>query len=187
VKRVHAMTALILKEGSLFLTDTHMVPDPSAEEIARMTVLAAEAIRRFGIEPQAALVSHSNFGSSRSPSARKMREALKLIHAAAPQLIADGEMHADAALSETLRSKLVPSSPLSGSANLLVMPGLDAANITLTALQAAGGAQVVGPMLLGLAQPLHVLSQSVTARGIVNLTAIASAELRQQAVAAPGA
>jgi malate dehydrogenase (oxaloacetate-decarboxylating)(NADP+) len=116
-----------------------------------------------------------------------MREALKLIHAAAPQLIVDGEMHADAALSDTLRAKLVPSSPISGSANLLVMPGLDAANITLTALQAAAGAQIVGPMLLGLAQPLHVLSQSVTARGIVNLTAIASAELRQQAAATPGA
>ncbi|VWX47183.1 NADP-dependent malic enzyme [Novosphingobium sp. 9U] len=180
VKRVHAMTALILSEGALFLTDTHMVPDPSAEEVARMTMLSAEAIRRFGIEPQAALVSHSNFGSSRSPSARKMRDALKLLQTVAPSLIVDGEMHADAALSQALRAKLVPNSPLTGSANLLVMPSLDAANITLTALQAAAGAQIVGPMLLGLEQPLHVLSQSVTARGIVNLTAIASAELRQQ-------
>jgi malate dehydrogenase (oxaloacetate-decarboxylating)(NADP+) len=178
VKRVHAMTALILNEGSLFLTDTHMVPDPTAEEIARMTILAAEAVRRFGIEPQAALVSHSNFGSSRSPGARKMREAMRLVRELAPQLTADGEMHADAALSEALRSKLVPSSPLQGSANLLVMPGLDAANITLTALQAAAGAQTVGPMLLGLCQPIHVLSQTATARSIVNLTAIASAELR---------
>lgn len=184
VKRVHAMTALILSEGTLFLTDTHMVPDPTAEEIARMTVLAAEAIRRFGIEPQAAMVSHSNFGSSRSPSARKMREATRLVHEMAPQLVADGEMHADAALSEALRSKLVPSSPIKGSANLLVMPGLDAANITLTALQASASAQTVGPMLLGLAQPIHVLSQTSTARSIVNLTAIASAELRQRVGAA---
>jgi malate dehydrogenase (oxaloacetate-decarboxylating)(NADP+) len=181
VTRVHAMTALILSEGSLFLTDTHMVPDPSSDEVARMTVLAAEAIRRFGIEPQAALVSHSNFGSSRSPGARKMRDALKLIRDASPQLIVDGEMHADVALSEALREKLVPSSPLKGSANLLVMPNLDAANITLTALQAAASAQIVGPMLLGLEKPIHVLSQTVTARGIVNLTAIASAELLKRA------
>ena len=181
VTRVHAMTALILSEGSLFLTDTHMVPEPSADEVARMTVLAAEAIKRFGIEPQAALLSHSNFGSSRSPGARKMRDALKLIQASAPQLIVDGEMHADVALSEALRAKLVPSSPLKGSANLLVMPNLDAANITLTALQGSASAQIVGPMLLGLDQPIHVLSQTVTARGIVNLTAIASAELRMRA------
>jgi malate dehydrogenase (oxaloacetate-decarboxylating)(NADP+) len=184
VKRVHAMTAVILSEGTLFLTDTHMVPDPTAEEVARMTVLAAEAIRRFGIEPQAALVSHSNFGSSRSPSARKMREATRLVHEMAPQMVADGEMHADAALSEALRSKLVPSSPIKGSANLLVMPGLDAANIALTALQASASAQTVGPVLLGLSRPIHVLSQTVTARGIVNLTAIASAELRQRVASA---
>ena len=180
VQRVHAMSALILSEGSLFLTDTHMVPDPTAEEVAGMTLLAAEAVRRFGIQPQAALLSHSNFGASRSPSARKMRDALRLLREQAPDLIVDGEMHADAALSEALRSKLVPSSPLSGSATLLVMPGLDAANITLTALQAAAGAQIVGPMLMGLDRPIHVLSQTVTARGIVNLTAIAAAELLEK-------
>ena len=176
IDRVFALTALILGAGALFITDTHMVPDPTAENVAEMTMLAADALRRFGIEPRAALLSHSNFGSSRTPSARKMRTALDLLRLAAPDLAVDGEMHADVALSQALRDRLVPDSSLNGAANLLVMPTLDAANITLTALRAAADALAVGPMLTGLSLPIHVLVPSVTARGIVNLSAIALAE-----------
>ena len=175
IDRVFALTALILGAGALFITDTHMVPDPTAENVAEMTLLAANALRRFGIEPRAALLSHSNFGSSRTPSARKMRTALDLLRVAAPDLAVDGEMHADVALSQALRDRLVPDSSLNGAANLLVMPTLDAANITLTALRAAADALAVGPMLTGLSLPIHVLVPSVTARGIVNLSAIALA------------
>jgi malate dehydrogenase (oxaloacetate-decarboxylating)(NADP+) len=153
--------------------------DPNAEQIAEMTVLAAHAVRRFGLVPKAALLSHSTFGASASPSARKMREALPLIRARAPELEVDGEMHADAALSEALRARLVTSSPLKGSANLLVLPNLDAANIALTLLSAATEALLVGPMLLGMSKPIHVLVPSVTARGVVNMTALAASQAAQ--------
>ncbi|WCT74804.1 NADP-dependent malic enzyme [Sphingomonas naphthae] len=176
VKRVYAMSALILDAGALFFADTHMVPDPNAEQVAELTLLAASEMRRFGVEPQAALLSHSNFGASDTPSARKMRAALKLLQRGGADFPVDGEMHADAALSDALRKRLVPDSPLTGSANLLVMPNLDAANITLTALRAAAGGLAIGPILLGLEQPLHVLVPTTTARGIVNLTAIAAAD-----------
>ncbi|RVT40286.1 NADP-dependent malic enzyme [Sphingobium algorifonticola] len=179
IHRVFALTALILPAGALFITDTHMVPNPSAEEIAEMTELAAAEIRRFGIEPQAALLSHSNFGASGTTSARKMRAALELLRSRSPDLAVDGEMHADAALSPALRNRLVLDSPLRDAANLLVMPTLDAANITLTTLHAATEALAVGPMLTGLSQPLHVLVPTVTSRGIVNLSAIAAAEARR--------
>jgi malate dehydrogenase (oxaloacetate-decarboxylating)(NADP+) len=175
--RAYALSGLILDAGALFLADTHLNPDPTAGEIAEMTVLAAEEIRRFGLEPRAALLSHSNFGASMSPSARKMREALGLIRAAAPDLRVDGEMHADVALSQPLRERLVPDSAFEGAANLLVMPNLDAANITLTALAASSSSPTIGPMLLGLAQPIHVLTPGITARGILNLTTIAAAEV----------
>jgi malate dehydrogenase (oxaloacetate-decarboxylating)(NADP+) len=176
VARVYAMSALIIDAGALFFTDTHVIPDPDAEQIAEMAALAAAEVRRFGLDPQAALVSHSNFGASDTPSARKMRAALKLLRARNVDFAVDGEMHADTALSEALRKRFVPNSPLKGSANLLVMPNLDAANITLTAMGASGNGMVIGPMLLGLAQPLHVLTPTATARGIVNLTAIAAAD-----------
>ncbi len=176
IHRVFALTALILQAGALFITDTHMVPNPTAEEIAEMTELAAAEMRRFGIEPQAALLSHSNFGASGTASARKMRAALELLRSRSPGLSVDGEMHADAALSPALRNRLVLDSPLRDAANLLVMPTLDAANITLTTLHAATEALAVGPMLTGLSQPLHVLVPTVTSRGIVNLSAIALAE-----------
>ncbi len=176
-RRVYALTGLILGAGALFITDTHMNPDPTAENIAEMAMLGAEALRRFGLEPRTALLSHSNFGASNSPSARKMREALKLVRAIAPDMAIDGEMHADAALSQALRDKLVTDSAFSGAANLLVMPNLDAANITLTALRAAADAVAVGPMLMGMGQPIHVLTPGVTARGIINLTAISAAEV----------
>ncbi|EIZ80547.1 malate dehydrogenase [Novosphingobium sp. Rr 2-17] len=171
--RVYALSGLILDAGALFLTDTHMVPDPTPEQLAELTVLAADAVRGFGLDPRVALLSHSNFGSSHSPSARKMRAAAKLVHKVAPELLVDGEMHADAALSQALRDKLVPDARFEGAANLLVMPNLDAANITLTALSASSSSPTIGPMLLGLSQPIHVLTPSVTARGILNLTSIA--------------
>ena len=174
--RIFALSALILPSGTLFFCDTHVNHDPSAEQIAEMTLLAAEEVRRFGVVPKAALLSHSSFGASSSVSARKMRKALALVRERAPDLEVDGEMHADAALSQPLREKLVAESPLEGAANLLVMPTLDAANIGLTLLGASAGGLQVGPMLLGVGKPLHVLVQKVTARGIVNMTAIAAAE-----------
>ncbi|ATC31183.1 NADP-dependent malic enzyme [Caulobacter vibrioides] len=173
VSRVYAMSSLILDNGTLFFCDTHVNVDPTAEQIAECTQLAAEAVRRFGVTPKAALLSHSSFGASDSPTARKMREALALLRVQAPDLEVDGEMHADAALSQHLRDRMVADSPLKGSANLLVMPTLDAANIGLTLLSAATESLLVGPVLLGMAKPLHVLIPSVTARGIVNLTALA--------------
>jgi malate dehydrogenase (oxaloacetate-decarboxylating)(NADP+) len=173
VSRVYAMSSLILDNGTLFFCDTHVNVDPTAEQIAECTQLAAEAVRRFGLTPKAALLSHSSFGASNSPTARKMREALAILREQAPDLEVDGEMHADAALSQHLRDRMVADSPLKGSANLLVMPTLDAANIGLTLLSAATESLLVGPILLGMSKPVHVLVPSVTARGIVNLTALA--------------
>ena len=175
-ERVYALSGLILDAGALFLTDTHMVPDPSPDQVAELTLLAATELRHFGLKPKVALLSHSNFGSSHSPSARKMRTAMKLLREAAPDLTVDGEMHADAALSQALREKLVPDSRFAGPANLLVMPNLDSANITLTALAASSSSPTIGPMLLGLAQPIHVLTPGVSSRGILNMIAIAVAE-----------
>ncbi|QDK35481.1 MULTISPECIES: NADP-dependent malic enzyme [Sphingomonadaceae] len=177
--RVYALSGLILDAGALFITDTHMVPDPTPEQIAEMTQLGATQLKHFGLRPRVALLSHSNFGASHSPSARKMRAALDIVRKAMPDLQVDGEMHADAALSQPLRDRLVPDSRFEGPANLLVMPTLDAANITLTALSASSSSPTVGPMLMGLAQPIHVLTPGVTARGILNLTAIAAAQLEQ--------
>jgi malate dehydrogenase (oxaloacetate-decarboxylating)(NADP+) len=148
--------------------------DPTAEQVAEMTELAAEAVRGFGVVPKAALLSHSSFGASNSPSARKMRHALELIRARAPDLEIDGEMHGDAALSEAIRSRAVADSRLQGTANLLIMPGLDAANIAYNLVKAAADALPVGPVLLGMSKPVHVLVASVTARGILNLSAVAA-------------
>ncbi|MBN9507659.1 MAG: NADP-dependent malic enzyme, partial [Alphaproteobacteria bacterium] len=186
VSRLYALTGLILQGGALFLCDTHMNVDPTAEQVAEMTVLAAEAMRAFGIVPKAALLSHSNFGASRSPSARKMRQALALLRARVPDLEVDGEMHADAALSEAIRNRTVAESRLSGTANLLVMPGLDAANIGYTLLKAAADALPVGPLLLGMSKPLHVVVPSVTARGILNVSAVAARQAQAMRSAATG-
>jgi malate dehydrogenase (oxaloacetate-decarboxylating)(NADP+) len=177
VTRVYGLGCLILPGGTLFMCDTQMVVDPTAEQIAEMTVLAAEAVSEFGITPKAALLSHSNFGASDSESARKMRRALTLVRERAPELEVDGEMNADAALVEAIRDRAVPDSRLSGTANLLVMPTLDAANIAFTLLKAASEGLPVGPMLLGMSKPIHVLVPSVTARGIVNLSAFAALEV----------
>ncbi len=176
VSRVYALSALILNNGALFFCDTHVTIDPTAEEVAEMTLLAAEVVKSFGITPKAALLSHSSFGAGNSAPARKMRRALGLIRDQAPELEVDGEMHADAALSEAIRDRAVPDSQLSGTANLLVMPGLDAANIAFNMLKASGDGLPVGPILLGMSRPIHVLVPSVTARGIVNLSAIAATE-----------
>ena len=176
VTRLYSLSSLILPNGALFFCDTHINLDPTAEQVAEMTLLAAAQVRRFGLVPKVALLSHSSFGTSHAASAHKMRDALKMLRKAAPELEVDGEMHADAALSEALRTRFVQDSPLSGSANLLVMPNLDAANIALTLLSAATEALLVGPLLLGAAKPLHVMVPSVTARGIVNMTALAVAQ-----------
>jgi len=176
VSRLYALSCLILPAGALFIADTYVNTDPTPEQLAEMTLLAAETVRSFGIVPKAALLSHSNFGGSNAPTARRMRQALALIRARAPELEVDGEMHADAALVETIRNRAVPDSRLTGTANLLIMPSLDAANIAFNLLKAAAGALPVGPMLLGMSKPIHVVVPSVTARGIVNVSAIAAIE-----------
>jgi malate dehydrogenase (oxaloacetate-decarboxylating)(NADP+) len=176
VNRVYALSCLIVPSGVVFICDTFMVVDPTAEQLTEMTLLAAEALRGFGIAPKAALLSHSSFGASDSESARKMRRALAMIRARAPSLEIDGEMHADAALVETIRNQAVPDSRLKGSANLLIMPNLDAANIAFNLLKAAADGLAVGPILLGMSKPIHVVVPSVTARGMVNLSALAVVE-----------
>jgi malate dehydrogenase (oxaloacetate-decarboxylating)(NADP+) len=170
------LSMLITQRGVIFLTDTYVTIDPTAEEIAEMTVLAAEEIRRFGIEPKAALLSFSDFGSRDAPSALKMREAAAILRTIAPDLELDGEMHADTAISEALRQRVFPHSKLKGEANLLVFPSLDAANITLTTVKQMMDALHVGPILLGTDKPAHILTPSVTSRGVVNMTALAVAE-----------
>jgi malate dehydrogenase (oxaloacetate-decarboxylating)(NADP+) len=179
VSRLYALSCLILHNGALFVCDTHMNTDPTAEQITEMTLLAAEEVRAFGLVPKAALLSHSSFGSSNSPSARKMRQALAMIRARAPELEIDGEMHADAALSEIIRDRAVPNSALQGTANLLIMPSLDAANIAFNLLKAAADGLPVGPLLLGASKPIHVVVPSVTARGIVNISAVAALEAQR--------
>jgi malate dehydrogenase (oxaloacetate-decarboxylating)(NADP+) len=171
-----ALTALIVPKGTFFLADTHVKPEPTAEQIAEMTLLSAEAVERFGINPKVALLSHSNFGSSDTPSARKMRAALALVVAHRPDLEVEGEMHGDAALNEEIRARIFPNSRLKGQANLLILPDLDAANISFNLVKVLADGLSIGPMLLGVAQPAHILTPSVTVRGIVNMTAVAIAE-----------
>jgi malate dehydrogenase (oxaloacetate-decarboxylating)(NADP+) len=168
-----AMNAVLLPSRTVFIADTYVNPDPTAEQIAEIAVLCADEIRRFGLTPKIALLSHSSFGTSDYPSARKMREALALLHHRAPELEADGEMHGDAALSETVRCAAFPNSRLEGDANLLIMPTLDAANISFNLLKvASGGGVTMGPILLGCAKPVHILTPSATVRRIVNMTAL---------------
>jgi len=176
IHKSYALSALILPTGTLFVCDTHVNLDPDAEQVAEMTILAAETVRRFGVTPHAALLSHSNFGSSGALSAAKMRRAYELVRERAPDLLIEGEMHADAALLEGVRRRIFPHAAFEGPANLLVMPSLDAANISFSLLQAAGDGLPVGPILLGMAKPIHVLPGGITARGIVNMTAIAVAD-----------
>ena len=173
VKMPAAMNMLITAKGALFICDTDVDPNPGAAEIAEMALMAAEAVRRLGIVPKVALLSHSNFGAHRTNEARKMAEALQLIHARAPELEAEGEMQADMALAESLRLRLFPNSRLKGAANLLIMPTLDAANIAFNLLKVITDSVAIGPILLGLNQPAHILTGASTVRRIVNMTAVA--------------
>ncbi|MGZ8293714.1 MAG: NADP-dependent malic enzyme [Telluria sp.] len=168
-----AMNFLILPERQLAMVDTHVNENPNAEQLAEITILAAEEMSRFGLIPRAALLSHSNFGSANTESAKKMREVLALVQQRAPWLEIDGEMHGDAALDTKLRKKQMPHSTLEGDANLLVMPNIDAANISYNLLKtAAGNGIAIGPVLLGCAKPVHILTPSATVRRIVNMTAL---------------
>ena len=172
-----AMNGLLLPDHQVFIVDTHINYDPSAEQIAEFTVMAAQEIQRFGMLPKAALLSHSNFGSSNQPTAVKMRRALEILRETAPWLEADGEMHGDVALDAVQRHDLMPNSTLIGNANLLVMPNLDAANIAYNLLKTGAGSNIaIGPILLGAAKPVHILTASATVRRIVNMTAVTVAD-----------
>ncbi|MCC9624399.1 NADP-dependent malic enzyme [Thalassospira sp. MA62] len=164
---------MIMKQGTFFLTDTYVSVDPTPEHVAETAIMAADVVKRFGITPKAALISHSNFGSHENKSACKMRDALQLIRTQAPDLEIEGEMHADAAISQPIRDRIFPHSMLKGSANLLVMPTLDAANISYNLVKMLGDGLPIGPILVGAAKSAHVVSPSITVRGIVNMTAIA--------------
>ncbi|MBW7851271.1 MAG: NADP-dependent malic enzyme [Rhodospirillales bacterium] len=168
-----ALSLLILPKGTFFLCDTYVTAEPGPEEICEMAMMAADEVRRFGIEPKVALLSHSNFGSRSTASSLRMRQALELLRERAPDLEVEGEMHADAALSEEIRQRIFPNSRLRGAANLLVMPTLDAANIAFNLVKVLGQGLAVGPILMGAAGPAHVVTPSVTVRGIVNMTAVA--------------
>jgi malate dehydrogenase (oxaloacetate-decarboxylating)(NADP+) len=176
-----AMNALVLHDRQIVLVDTHVNENPNAEQIAEITIMAAEEMRRFGLHPRAALLSHSNFGSSNSESALKMREALALIRERAPDLEVDGEMHGDTALDAHLLKSVMPDTLLKGDANLLVMPNIDAANIAYNLLKmTAGGGIAIGPVLLGCARAVHILTPSATVRRIVNMTALAVVDAVQR-------
>jgi malate dehydrogenase (oxaloacetate-decarboxylating)(NADP+) len=187
--RVYAcMNGLMLPGRQVFLVDTHVNADPSAEELTEITVMAAEEMMRFGLQPKAALLSHSNFGTSDHPSALKMRRTLALLREQAPWLEVDGEMHGDVALDSAARQKLMPGSPLVGDANLLVLPNIDAANIAYNLLKvAAGGGIAIGPVLLGADKPVHILTPSATVRRIVNMTALTVADAEAGRVSGPAA
>jgi malate dehydrogenase (oxaloacetate-decarboxylating)(NADP+) len=177
VSSLYAMNLLMLPRRTVFICDTYVNADPTAEQIAEMTLLAAEEIRRFGVVPKAALLSHSSFGSVDSPSARKMQRALALITERAPDLEVDGEMHGDAALSAEVRRNVFPDARLKGEANLLVMPTIEAANISFNLLKtAAGDGITVGPILLGAARPVHILTGTATVRRLVNMTALTAVD-----------
>jgi malate dehydrogenase (oxaloacetate-decarboxylating)(NADP+) len=171
------MNGLMLPGRQVFIVDTHVNYDPSAQELANITIMAAEEMMRFGFKPKAALLSHSNFGSSNEPSALKMRLTLSLLHKQAPWLDVEGEMHGDVALDGEARKALMPNSLFMGDANLLVMPNIDSANIAYNLLKTASGGNIaIGPVLLGAAKPVHILTASTTVRRIVNMTALTVAD-----------
>jgi len=175
-RRLASMNGVVLHSGTLFIADTYVQVDPDAEALAEIIALCAAEVRRFGIEPKVALLSHSNFGSHDTPSARKMHEALRLIRRAQPELEIDGEMRADLALSESIRNVRFPDSLLEGRANLLIMPNQDAANIAFNMLKILGEGIAIGPILLGAARTAHVVTPSVTVRGLLNMTALAAVQ-----------
>lgn len=185
VETAAALRLLILpNRGNYFVCDTHVNPNPSIPQISEMTLLAAERMREFGIEPKVAMLSHSNFGSHRGESASKMRMAAMDIKQRDPKLEIDGEMHADTALSPKVREDIMPNSSLTGEANLLIMPNMDAANISFNMLKILGEGIPVGPILLGVNKPAHILTSATTARGILNMTAVACVEAQKTAKAA---
>ena len=182
IENFYTMNMLILPRRTLFIGDTYVNYDPTAEQLAEMTLLAAEEVSRFGLVPKVALLSHSSFGTEDTPTAIKMRRALEILRDVAPQLEVDGEMHGDAALSEDIRRQVFPDSTLKGQANLLIMPTLDAANIAFNLIKtSAGDGLTVGPILLGASRPVHILTPTATVRRIVNVTALLSVEAQQQA------
>jgi malate dehydrogenase (oxaloacetate-decarboxylating)(NADP+) len=176
-----ALALLITSKGSYFLTDTQVRPNPSAEELSEMAALAASHVQRFNIKPKIAFVSHSDFGSYDTESSRKMRRATALLKQNHPEIEADGEMQGDTALSETVRKLVLPHSQLEGEANILVMPNLDTANVAYSMIKAIADALPVGPILIGTSRPAHILTPSVTARGILNMTAVAAVEAQEHA------
>ncbi|HDR1566293.1 TPA: NADP-dependent malic enzyme, partial [Pasteurella multocida] len=171
------VNGLVLPTGNLFITDTFVNHNPTAQELAEITIMAANEVSRFGIEPKVALVSHSNFGTFDDPSAVKMREVLRLVKEKTPDLIIDGEMHCDVALNEKLRQDIMPDSPLKGAANLLVMPNMEAARISLNLLQGTATPITVGPILMGMNKPVHILTSASSVRRIINMVAIAAANV----------
>ncbi|HWA50316.1 MAG TPA: NADP-dependent malic enzyme [Dongiaceae bacterium] len=180
VQSLSSVTCLVSQTGTVFITDTEVKVEPTDDEIAEMTMLSAEVLRRFGVTPKAALLSHSNFGTANSETARKMRRALGMILQRDPELEVEGEMRGDSAMSEAVRDRLFPSSRLKGKANLLVMPTLDAANIALTLMRHMAEGQTIGPILLGTAKPAHIVSPAVTVRGLINMTAVAAVEAQDR-------
>ncbi|MFZ3191658.1 MAG: NADP-dependent malic enzyme [Moraxellaceae bacterium] len=179
VSNMYAMNVVMMGDRNLFIADTYVNPDPTAAELTEMTLLAAEEVRRFGLEPKVALLSHSSFGSSDTASAQKMREVYRLLAEQAPELEVEGEMHGDAAVDEAIRLAEFPNSRYRGAANLLIMPTLDAANIAFNLLKTTAGSNVtVGPILLGAGKPVHVLTPTATPRRIVNMTALTVAEIQ---------
>ncbi|TJZ72863.1 NADP-dependent malic enzyme [Chitiniphilus eburneus] len=181
VSTTAAMNALLMTNGNIFIVDTYVNQDPTAEQLAEITVMAANTVRKFGIQPKVALLSHSSFGTLDSASARKMQTALALVRERAPDLEVDGEMHGDAALSAEIRAQVFPNSTLKGEANILVMPNIDAANISFNLLKiSAGDGVTIGPILLGIAAPAHILTPTASVRRIVNMAALAAVEAATQ-------
>ena len=174
VKVPATVNGLVMQSGNLFIADTYVNQDPSAEELAEITLMAAQEVRRFGIEPQVALVSHSNYGTFNTPSAVKMRQVLELVRAQDPSLAIDGEMHADTALLPKVREELMPDSPLKGVANLLVMPNMEAARISLNLLQGTTQPITIGPILMGMNKPAHIITSAASVRRIINMVALAA-------------
>ena len=179
VSTLATVNGLVLPKGNLFITDTFVNLDPTAQQLADITLLAAEEVRRFGIEPQVALISHSNYGASDDPSAVKMRDVLSLVQHRAPNLIIDGEMHCDIALSARLRETIMPDSPLKDAANLLVMPNMESARISLNLLQGVETPITVGPILMGVNKPAHIITPVASVRRIINMVAIAAVKAQQ--------
>lgn len=176
VKVPATINGLVLSNNNLFITDTFVNQNPTAEELTEITLMAAEQVRRFGIEPRVALVSHSNYGTSEQPSAVKMREVLAMVQQRDPELMIDGEMHCDVALSESLRREIMPDSPLKGSANVLVMPNIEAARISLNLLQGTQTPITIGPILMGMNKPAHILTSKTSVRRVINMVAVAAVQ-----------